>query len=110
VVVVRLSSDIEGCGICDVPLVGEDMELRFGSEGLFRACGIDVEALRSSLACNLLDHSAAFSLIPDRILGTRIFLAQVCQLESGSSDGGVFCMLPISNSSSNIRLPRMADL
>jgi hypothetical protein len=78
-------------------------EFRSDNATVVTCGGVGDDVRRSSFDCSFKDHSLALSLIPEKILGTRIFLLQSRRFESLSSDGGVF--LGVLNSSSNTRRP-----
>src|ERR1700737_2194711 len=97
---VCVSSDAVGADVVP-PSRSVVAELRSDRASAVTCGGVGVDVRRSSFDCNFKDHSLAFSLIPEKILGTLIF--QSLHPESPSGDEDEF--LGGSNSSSNIRRP-----
>jgi hypothetical protein len=102
-VVVRPSSVEEGRVV--LPGTDDTAASRFARATSVTDGGVGLDERRSSLACSLSDHSLAIPLIPEKKLGTRIFFDQPIQAKL--SVEGDFGTGPISNSSSNIRRPRI---
>lgn len=107
VVVVRASSVVEGRER-EPGCRGEVDELRSDSASAVTGEVVGVDALRSSRDCSLRDHSLALSLKFEKILGTPSFLPQPWNSDSELADLGVLECEETSNSSSNIRRPRIA--